>query len=414
MSQTQQIEEFQKQKIYLTISKEYVSNWGVWESARELLQNVNDSLNKSVSYDERSINISSFDGKIDKKYLILGNTTKRDDKKTIGKYGEGFKLAILVLLREGKEVIIRNGNDAWHPTFENHPEINEECLVITVEENVFDTPDQVSFIINGLSEDEIKNIKENSLYESEIDIEAEYEGSYCWKSFDTSKVFVGGLYVCDLNEKYLLSYNFSPEILELDRDRKSVCTFSLSYQATRMITLSGNYGLLAYLAEEKAADISDYYSFNEKSHYYGSSQVDNSQKLQKIVSDNFILKHGEKAFPINADWNEKKQRINTVKSIQAGLIPVVIKSGYYKMLSEAVKEKELEPFEFDVSVEILKFFEGNKKLLRSKPKKELERIVNMIKMINGDYLPPDISDKIVIDKYETHDNSNILDDSIPF
>lgn len=405
--------------IQLTISKDYVSDWGVWEGVREFLQNARDSFDFNVSYAENSMQISSFAGPIDKKYLILGNTTKRNDNTTIGTYGEGFKLAVLVLLREGKKVVIHNGNDIWTPVFDNHTELGHECLNIIIEEDVLDSPQEVKFIIEDLTAEEISLIQENSLYNEEIEILAAYEGSYCWKAEGNPKIYVGGLYVCDLNKKYLMSYNFDPSVLTLDRDRKSVCTFSVSYNATRMITLSGNYELLSHLASNQAEDLSDYYSFEAPTYSYAghrTATLSPNEELKTIVSESFVKKHGENAYPINNQWDDKIKRIKTIKSIEAGYIPVVIKAGYYAMLSEAVKEKEFEEFTFNLSEEIISFFENNKKHLRSKSKKELERIVQMIKMIEGKELPPSIESKVVLDTYELDMNAgkDTFDDDVPF
>lgn len=404
----------ESQIIQLTISKDYVSNWKVWEAIREILQNARDSVNFEVSYSEDLMSISTFNGAIDKKYLILGNSTKRDDINTIGTYGEGFKLALLVLLREGKKVTIHNGKDIWIPFFDKHNELDHECLNIKVIENALPEKEEVNFLIENLTEEEISLIKENSLYEQNIYIEAQYDGSYCWHPKTTPKVYVGGLYVCDLNKKYKMSYNFHPSILQLDRDRKSVCTFSLSYQATRMITLSGNYDLLSYLAESQAEDISDYYSFETPIYSYGNeSVISPSDELKSVVSESFIKKHGELAYPINSEWDDKTKRIKTLKSVEAGYIPVVIKPGYYKMLNKALQNKKLEDFKFNLNEEILNFFEKNKKHLRSKAKKELEQIVKMIKVVEGEDLPEHVKNKIVIDK-PTHNVNNELVDDIPF
>lgn len=400
----------EKQIIQLTLSKDYVSDWGNWEAVREILQNAIDSNDYEIDFSNDSMTVTSFDGVIDKKHLILGNSSKRDDETKIGTYGEGFKLALLVLLRENKEVFIHNGADIWTPFFDTHVEIENECLNIEIEKNALsDNDNKVSFVISGLSAEEILEIKEKSLFESNNYIRAEYEGSSCWYSNGNPKLYIGGLYVCDLNKKYKMSYNFAPNILQLDRDRKSVCSFNLSYEATKMITFSGNYELLSELAEKEAEDISDYYSFNEPSYYYGGTRQSEdtltpSEKLKIIVSENFILKHGELAYPINNALDDKTKRIKTVKSIEAGYIPVIIKSGYYNMLTTALTDKKFEDFKFNLSEEVIAYFEENKKHLRSKQKQALEKIVNMIYVMEGKEIPLAMKKKVVVDNFEQDKN----------
>ena len=52
----------------------------------------------------------------------------------------------------------------------------------------------------------------------------------------------------------------------------------------------------------------------------------------------------------------------------------------------------------------------------SRSKKELEKIVKMIKMVEGKELPPSIESKVVLDTYELESKSDtdLLDDDIPF
>ena len=390
--------------VHLTISRDYVSTWSIWESARELVQNALDTSEYSVEYDRETgtMTIVSKGGILDKKNLLLGISSKRDDDSTIGTYGEGFKLALLVLLRESKQVIIHNGNDLWTPAFDDHPSIKTECLAVTIEENVIpDNTDCVKFIVTGLSESEIDEIQEKTLYDFDTDlIEASYKGSTCWRNTGVSKLFVGGLYVCDIKD-YVMSYNFAPNILKLDRDRQSVNGFYLSLEATKLIALSGNYDLLAELADKKSEDISDYFTMG--SYGYGGYSETANDELKEVVSASFISKHGEKAYPINADAEEKEKRVQTVKAIDSGLIPVVVKTGYYNMLTTAVKDKDVTKFKaFNVSKEILAFYEENKSQLRGKPKRALDKLVQLIQLHEGIIeLPPTVKSKLVVDQYES-------------
>lgn len=393
------------QTVHLTISRDYVSQWGVWEAAREIVQNAFDTKDYSIDYDLDLgvMTVCSKGGSLDKKTLILGNSTKRDDDSSIGTYGEGFKLALLVLLREGKNVTIKNGSSLWTPHFDSHPTLENECLALTIEENVIqDNDSTVEFIIEGLTGEEIEEIQHKTLYNFDKRyVEASHNESFCWRPDGTPELYVGGLFVCNLNDKYALSYNFTPDILHLDRDRKSVCTFSLSLEATKMIAISGNYDLLAELAEAEAEDVSDYYNV-EYSHGYSSGSAGPKDELKKVLSESFIKKHGEKAYPINANWGEKEKRVQTVKSIEAGFIPVVVKQGYYEMLNTAVKEKDIKKFEsFNLMNELFQYYEENKSQLRGKPRRALEQLIEKVELYEGKReLPESVKKHIVIDNYD--------------
>lgn len=93
--------------IELSLSPKYVSGWGVEEAVREILQNAidqkADGAEVSVSYDRETLSILTDGARLKTSTLLLGESGK-DDERYIGKYGEGYKLALLVLTRERKPV----------------------------------------------------------------------------------------------------------------------------------------------------------------------------------------------------------------------------------------------------------------------------------------------------------------------
>lgn len=386
--------------VHLTISRDYVVKWGVWEALRELIQNALDTKKYKITYTENEIIVSTFAGALDRRNLLLGISSKRDDESTIGTYGEGFKLAMLVLLREGKSISVKNGKDLWTPHFSHHPALNHECLAISIFEGAVDgDADTVTFSVGNLSKSDIEEIQSKTLHNFNMDtIEAEHDGSFCWATpyHQESKLYVGSLYVCNLGKKYKLSYNFAPNILHLDRDRQSVDDFYLSLEATRMIAMAGNYDLLAELAEDGADDVSDYYEV--RSSYHSQSET-MSPTVHEVVSENFTKSHGLNAYPINANMNEVQKRVQTMKAIDAGLTPVVVKQGYYNLLSKELKTKKVSDFKaFNLSAEILDFYEEHKNQLRGKPRRALEQLISKIELYEGKReLPVEAKQKVVMD-----------------
>lgn len=386
--------------VHLTISRDYVVKWGVWEALRELIQNALDTKKYKITYTENEITVSTFAGALDRRNLLLGISSKRDDESTIGTYGEGFKLAMLVLLREGKSISVKNGKDLWTPHFSHHPELHHECLALSIFDGAVEgDADTVTFTVGNLSQAEIDEVKSKTLYNFNLDnIQAEHDGSFCWGTprGQESKLYVGSLYVCDLGKKYKLSYNFAPNILHLDRDRQSVDDFYLSLEATRMIAMAGNYDLLAELAEDGADDVSDYYEVRSSYHSHSETM---SPTVHEVVSENFTKSHGLNAYPINANMNEVQKRVQTMKAIDAGLTPVVVKQGYYNLLSKELKTKKVSDFKaFNLSAEILDFYEEHKNQLRGKPRRALEQLISKIELYEGKReLPVEAKQKVVMD-----------------
>lgn len=397
--------------IYLSLSPDYVSKWGVWEAVRELLQNAIDTKDYQINADRDNFKLSivSKGGLLEKSTLLLGNSSKRNDNSTIGTYGEGFKLALLVLLREGKKVHLKNGSDIWHASFNQHPILDSKCLTINIEENVVENNDDaVIFEIEGIGASEFEDI-ESKVLDKNFSKNAlgEYKGSYYWDKnrYENAKLYVGGLFVCDLEDGYELSYNFAPNVLHLDRDRQQVSSFDLSWEATLLISKSDNPELLAELADMGAKDVSDYVDVSSSG--YSSSGV--SDKIKEASSRQFIKTHGDKAYPINSSWEEKQKRIQSVKAIDAGLIPVTISNGYYKMIDKSITEKDISSYsEFNLSSAIRDFYAENKNQLRGKPRKRLEEILEILDLYEGNRALPEEKARLIVK------DNDVIDNDIPF
>ena len=215
-------------KYELSLSRNYVSSWGIEEAIRELLQNAKDSNGEeSIDIDKSSgiITITNKNTSISSSTLLLGNTSKKDDLDKIGQFGEGYKLAILVLLREGKDISIYNGNKIWNPSFEYSN--NFECEVLCITE-IDSTGNDLIFEISGFNDQELDDLENEFLglngqaYNS---IQTSY-GEILTDSSYKGKVFVDGLPVYN-DDNFDYGYNFKPCYVTLDRDRKSINIYEL-------------------------------------------------------------------------------------------------------------------------------------------------------------------------------------------
>lgn len=238
----------------LPLAVDYVGHWGVVEAVRELLQNAIDSDSPFVcQFDEElgTLRINSRDAVLEPKTLLLGTTTKRNDGSKIGSFGEGYKLALLVLVREGYSVQVLNGDSSWTPRISYSEEFECNQLFIDVE----DIEDNIglSFDIIGLTPDDIVAIKESCLAISPFMGET-IEGYTGDILVDLpGKLYVGDLFVCNTELKH--SYNFKPEHLTLDRDRKSVSDFDLKWQTGQLWAKADSDKHLAEMISSGASDV---------------------------------------------------------------------------------------------------------------------------------------------------------------
>lgn len=222
----------------LPLSPNYVCNWGVKEAIRELLQNAIDGercgYKKSIEYNEgeQTLYIINEGTKLPKSSLVLGCSSKDSVDGMIGKFGEGYKLALIVLLRKGFKVDIINADEEWEPRFANSEKFNTQVLTINVKnlstENNKCINTELCFAICGVDK---KSYEELLVYFPCIDedygnvVESE-NGYILLEPKFKGKMYVEGLYIqSDNNFQY--GYNFNSDVVDLDRDRKAINYYEL-------------------------------------------------------------------------------------------------------------------------------------------------------------------------------------------
>jgi len=92
------------------ISMNYRKEWGEWEAIREIGQNALDSGCKVEMYynkETKTFTIRDYGEGFKPKHLLIGESEK-DGVETIGKFGEGLKFALLVLMRNKSTVFIES------------------------------------------------------------------------------------------------------------------------------------------------------------------------------------------------------------------------------------------------------------------------------------------------------------------
>ena len=299
-------------RVPISISADYVAHWGNWEAIRELLQNAIDTKDYSVEEHDCNLTITSRGGKIPIKALLLGNSGKRDDDEAIGTYGEGLKLAMVVLLRNGKTLSIKNGNDLWTPIFEYSDLFEGESLSVVIEENVYPGEEDVVVTVSGLNWSDMEELCKNyidlpSITTGEVGAESS-RGIALYRKYETddeeeeaefadrldSRVFVNGLYVGTVPGKYFYDYSFRPEYLNLDRDRNTVPRWEFQYETTRLLASSNHPAEIARLSVSDYDDVANY-TKSGGSYYSGGSSTEKSEAITKFATDGFIETYGADA-----------------------------------------------------------------------------------------------------------------------
>ena len=307
-------------KIELTLAPNYVPSWTLVDAVRELFQNALDQQKQnpgntaSWDYDSQTgvLTISNATSKLTASSLLLGQTTKAADKSTIGQFGEGYKIATLVLLREGKNVVFYNygAKEIWRPRFVKSRRFGTDILTFFTEkaEGFWKNVPSADLIIavDGISADEYKDIVKSNLH-LRTDYKVLEETEYGDVISLPGKVFVNGLYVCDY-EPYTYGYNFKPEHIRLDRDRKMVNDFDLRWMASKMWSKCDDHDKVMEMVEAGKADVAFI------------KDVDWSSDWCNVAAEKFFSVYGPEAIPVTSQAE--------LESVPAGYKGIVVNSDY--------------------------------------------------------------------------------------
>lgn len=354
-------------KIELTIAPNYVPTWNLVDAVRELFQNALDQQKQnseneaSWHYDDATgvLTISNATSKLTASSLLLGQTTKADDKSTIGQFGEGYKIATLVLLREGKNVVFYNygAREIWRPRFVKSRRFGTDILTFFIEKKaIWEKVPSADLVIaiDGISADEYYGQIVPSNLHLRSDFEVIEETEYGNVISLPGKVFVNGLYVCDY-EPYAYGYNFKPEHIRLDRDRKMVNDFDLRWMASKMWSASNNTDKVLEMISENKADVAFL------------KDVSYSKKWHDLAAERFKDVYGPEAIPVASQ--------EEMASVPAGYKGVVVNSNYSALIRNSSSFTMPEPDSTSLLDELQDWFDSIKWRLDSDEIEQFEAIM---------------------------------------
>lgn len=374
-------------KYELTISKNYVPDWGVKEAIRELFQNALDQETTTpdnsmfFAYDEDNeiLEIGNKHSVLEPSSLLLGQTSKLSDELTIGQFGEGYKLAMLILLRNDINIIFYNygRKEVWKPRFVKSRRYNQDILTVFTEKHLWSKEPDNSLIIRieGIDTEAYNEIVETNLHLKGVD-KCKECGEYGRILEDEDlkgKIFVNGLYVTDYSPLEY-GYDFKPKVLKLKRDRSMVDSFDMKRVTAKM------WGLLKEDDNSKSEivrmvvnNVSDL-SMVE----YGYGKI--KDNISKDVYDVFKEQNGENAIAISDNT-----QIDTFMEEHPDSKPVVVSSQmldiikgderHHKDIEKYYKEIDRTPLE-KLELWFIKLKEDN--YIGSELESEFEEIFKLL------------------------------------
>lgn len=338
-----------KSKYELTISLDYVPDWGVTEAVRELFQNaidneaVNPANRMTFKRDGDVLTVANKQSKLSLDTLLLGCSSKVGDERTIGQHGEGYKIALVVLLRNNKKVRFLNygANEIWETRIINSRRYNGAKVVqIEVDKTPIwkRTPDNdLTILVEGITDEEYADIiKSNITLRKREGLLKDYVGTpygdLLLEDSDAGRIYIKGLYVCDIKG---LRYGYNIDrAMKLDRDRGLIAESDAMMETSRIWT-GAVYAkpelaeLASKLVLEEAADVR-YLT------YLACLNSDGYNKIAEATKSKFIEQNGEDACPV---YDDDTRQI----ALLSGYTPVITRSEVYRLVGSL--------YSFDSAVE---------------------------------------------------------------
>jgi hypothetical protein len=303
----------------LTVDSNYVKDWGIPQAIRELFQNaydaeVEDKTNTAFCnyFSERqTIEIGNKKSVLNIESLLLGCTSKSGNADTIGQFGEGYKLATLVLLRNGKKVTFYNygAREVWNTKLIKSRRYNGRLVPIFDVDKKFvwqKVPHSNLIVeIEGISEEEYTNIKRYILPlndKGEI-LHSDMLGDILLDEKYKGDVYSNGLLICH-NDSLHCGYDIPPRFLALERDRHTVADFDLLWATSRLWCQFTNYPKFEeILSSEDPYDVRYIYNWSCRNedmltvyrNKYGKDAIPVSNQSEY----DFVKKHGGKPVIVN-------------------------------------------------------------------------------------------------------------------
>lgn len=324
----------------LTLTPDYVSDWTFNDAIRELIQNgtdqeILDKENKfKVEYNakEKTLRLINRKSVLKINTLLLGRSNKANNEDTVGQFGEGYKIAALVLNRLGKTFTIYNNEkkEVWKSRFKNSEKWLEKILAFYVSKQ--DT-DEAGLCI------EVGNVTKeefNDLYKVWIDLSGyDYEkvetdyGEIITDEDYAGDVYVNGLFV-DCNSDLRYGYNFKPKYIRLERDRKTCDSWNVGEITSLMIAEAMVKGGIPIETVRKMVEerVDDVY------HFEFNTYQNDVKKVQEMLIESFDSQNPQ-PYSVPVDSQED------IKKVKAyGGNPVVVPSGVAKLLKNE-KDKRI-------------------------------------------------------------------------
>jgi len=209
------------------ISEKYCENWTIQSAIREIIANAIDATSDpELSWSNGMGTVANIGCFIETSHLLLGESTKRENEGNIGQFGEGFKIAALVFVRQGRKFSIRTKKNNF--VFFTKFSADFGCNILGVDVRECEKEIDGTYVGFECTEEEFNSAK--NLF---IKFNPAPELTDCILD-SPGRIYVLGVQVLD-HFNSLFGYNISHKTL-INRDRTILDTSALNREITNILS----------------------------------------------------------------------------------------------------------------------------------------------------------------------------------
>ena len=232
------------------ISPSYCKNWTVREAIREILANALDTGTKvDMGWADGMAVVRDRGDGMAAKALLMGESTKTDNE--IGQFGEGLKIAALVLARNGRKFSVRSNGSEYRFSLKESADFGTNILTVAVVNGLEHAHGTEARF--GCSDAELNEARAMFLKFSPMP-------KYDDRVLDApGKVYVKGLLTGSINS--LFGYNFDDKTM-MNRDRTVLDDYKVQNRvASALAYLRNEDAIEKYLVASTKVSLASKYEF---------------------------------------------------------------------------------------------------------------------------------------------------------
>jgi hypothetical protein len=329
-------------RIELSLSIDYLPDWTVEAALRELIQNALDA--GDVTGDGHRISWSRGQGgtvllgnpsaNIERDALLLGVTTKSDGEQR-GSFGEGMKLASLILARNGHGMKLTTATETWTARIEESDQFaGKRVLVWHIRQR--HAPVAVPFVdveVTGITNEVYESVRSQFIEFLDVKnkIETKY-GDYIMDPTLKGCLFVKGMLI-KREPTYGAAYNIKDA--KVDRSRRMVDSFDSLWQIASILSEAGSMQ-----KKDGAIDLFEKLEAGDPDAEYVRSLTSGADVLAR-----FHAKYGENAIPCESMQESTDLEHYGVRGIPVNKVLLRALNDAGINAKDAVKEAVASPLE---------------------------------------------------------------------